>query len=538
MLLPFLKRVRSMAWRSRTQYRAALAKAHIAKQEYSLAAEQLAALAELEPQNAAWPAAQADCHARAGDMKGAARSLEAALALAPQQVQLWTKLGYARWELALVDEAIAAYRRAIECDPRTEPAGGNLLFALLHRSESPAECLREAKRWATFAVPRDSTAAAPFTRVADPERRLRVGYVSADFRTHAMSSFIEALLAWHDTERFELVCYDGTSRSDRVSALLQEYDALWRPTGTLDDAAFASQVRADRIDVLVDLSGHTAGNRLRALGRRLAPVQVCGPGYPGTTGLESFDWRVTDALNDPPDSADAYYTEPLYRLPDFCWNYRPATPSPVPREPGGELMFGSLNNVRKITPRMVALWAQILRRVPRARLLIAGTPLGPARDRIVSQLTGAGVAEERLDLQAWLSQDEYVALHGKVDIALDTYPYNGSTTTFEALYHGVPVITLAGPVFVSRHGRATLEALGEARFAADSDEGYVALAAKLAGRPEQLPALRRELHNRMRASVILDERGYVARLENAYREMWRQWCNRAEPVTSATVGSG
>jgi len=497
------------------------AKAHIARHEYALAADELAQMAKLEPANAAWPAAEADCRVRAGDMQGAARRLEAALALAPREAKLWTKLGYALWELAAVDEAIAAYRKAIECDPRTEPAGGNLLFALLHRSESPAECLREAKRWASQTLARAQ--ANVFAPSAEPERRLRVGYVSGDFRTHAMSSFIEALLAFHDERRFELFCYDCTPQSDQVSKRLREYGALWRAAASLDDAAFAALVRTDRIDILVDLSGHTAGNRLRAFALRLAPVQVCGPGYPSTTGLENFDWRLTDARNDPPGSADAYYTERLYRLPEFCWNYRPSAASPAPRDPGGELTFGSLNNVRKITPRMVSLWARLLHRVPRARLLIAGTGPGPARERIVAQLARDGIAAERLELQGWLPQKKYCALHGRIDVALDTYPYNGSTTTFEALYHGVPVITLAGPVFVSRHGRATLEALGEARFAAESDEQYIALAAGLAEHPEELPALRGELHNRMRESVILDERGYVARLEDAYRDMWRKW---------------
>ena len=527
MLLELLRRLRRPAASSaRSQKHAQVAKAHIARREYALAAEQLAIVAKLEPGNAAWPAAQADCHARAGDMQAAARSLEAALALAPREAQLWTKLGYARWELALVDEAIAAYRRAIECDPRAEPAGGNLLFALLHRSESPAECLREAKRWAKFSVPQDAVAAASLPNSAIPKRRLRIGYVSADLRNHAMASFIEAMLAWHDAQRFELVCYDGTPHTDAVSARLREYGALWRPAGKLDDAAFASLVSADGIDILVDLSGHTAGNRLRAFARRLAPVQVCNQGYPGTTGLECFDWRLTDGGNDPPGSADAYYTERLYRLPEFSFCYRPAAASPLPRDPGSAFTFASLNNVRKITPRMVALWGQLLQRVPVARLLIAGTPPGPARDWIVAQLTDAGVARERLEVQGWQPQEKYTALHGRVDVALDTFPYNGSTTTFEALFHGVPVITLAGPVFVSRHGRATLEALGEGRFAADSDEGYIALAAGLAALPGELPALRRELHNRMRHSAILDERGYVARLEDAYRDMWRQWCSR------------
>jgi predicted O-linked N-acetylglucosamine transferase (SPINDLY family) len=497
---------------------AELARALIARQEYAAAAEELGLAARLEPDNASWPAAQADCHARAGDLQSAARCLETALGLAPREPMLWTKLGYARWELALVDEAIAAYRHAVACDPRAEPAGGNLLFALLHRSESPAEGLAEAKRWAQCAAP--APAAAAFANSPDPDRRLRIGYVSADLRNHAMAPFIEAILAWRDAERFDVACYDGTAHPDEVSTRLQGYGALWRPIGKLDDAAFEAQVRSDAIDILVDLSGHTGGNRLRAFARRLAPVQVCNHGYPATTGLACFDWRLTDARNDPP-GAEAFYTEPLYRLPEFSFCYQPAAAAPVPRAGGGPLTFASLNNVRKITPRMVDLWARILLKTPGARLLIAGTPPGPARERIVAQLARAGVGPQRLELHGWLPQAAYAALHGRIDIALDTYPYNGSTTSFEALFHGVPVVTLSGPVFVSRHGRATLEVLGESRLAAESDEGYVAAALQLAR--EDLGALRGSLHERMKRSPMLDGRGYASRVETAYRDMWRRW---------------
>ena len=499
------------------------ARAHIGRGEYALAAQVLERAARLEPQNPAWLTTQADCHARGGAMDRAAECLERALMMAPRDVQLWTKLGFARWELALVDEAIAAYRRAIECDPRAEPAGGNLLFALLHRSESPAECLREAQRWARDAVTRPSTPAT-FDHARDPARRLRIGYVSADLRNHAMAPFIEAMLQWHDAAAFELVCYDGTPAGDAVSARLRSYGAQWRPSAKLDDAAFASLVRADRIDILVDLSGHTAGNRLRAFAQRLAPLQVCNHGYPATTGLDCFDWRLTDGANDPPGSADAFYTERLYRLPGFSFCYRPAAAVAARREADGLFTFASLNNVRKITPRMVHLWARILERVPDARFVIAGTPPGPARERIVAQLANAGIASGRLSLHAWLPQDRYAALHGLIDAALDTYPYNGSTTTFEALFHGVPVVTLAGGVFVSRHGRATLEALGQDRFAAQDDTGYIEAAVALASRREVLPELRRELHERMLRSPMLDGRGYVERLESAYRDLWQRWC--------------
>ena len=524
----FLRRMRrrSAPAAGVVEQHAALARQHIARREYLRACEELALAAKLEPGNAAWPAAQADCLARAGDLQGAAGRLEAALSLAPDEPHLWTKLGYARWELALVDEAIAAYRRAVECEPRAEPAGGNLLFALLHRSESPLECLQEARRWATFAVPADLPVPAPFRQAADPARRLRLGYVSADVRNHAMAPFIEAMLAGHDAERFDVYCYDGTPHTDATSARLRAHRAHWRSTHRLDDAAFAEQVRADAIDILVDLSGHTAGNRLRAFARRLAPVQVCNQGYPGTTGLACFDWRLTDERNDPP-GAERFYTEPLYRLPGFSFCYRPTATTPAPREPGGAFTFASLNNVRKITPRIVALWGRVLQRVPAARLLIAGTPPGPARDAILGRLAAAGIDPGRVEVHGWLPQERYAALHGRIDVALDTFPYNGSTTTFEALHHGVPVVTLAGPVSVCRHGRAALETLGEARFAAEDDEGYVAAAVQLAAGRERLPALRRELHERIARSSILDGRSYVDRLEAAFGDMWRRWCARA-----------
>ncbi|HKQ27938.1 MAG TPA: glycosyltransferase [Burkholderiales bacterium] len=502
------------------------AQALIARHEYALAAEELALLARLEPGNATWPAAQADCHGRNGDMEGAARCLEAALALAPREAMLWTKLGYARWELALVDDAIAAYRGAVDREPAAEPAGGNLLFALLHRLESPAAYLHEARRWARFASPPDAASAESFSNTRKAGRRLRIGYVSADMRNHAMAPFIEAMLAWHDTARFELVCYDGTPKADDVSARLRSHVTHWRPTAKLDDTNFAALVRADEIDILVDLSGHTAGNRLRAFARRLAPLQVCNHGCPATTGLECFDWRLTDAANDPPGSADAYYTEPLYRLDGFSFCYRPAARSPVARHGGSEFTFASLNNVRKITPRMVELWAKILQRLPATQLLIAGTPPGPARERILAQLASAGVAAHRVVVHGWLGPERYAALHASIDVALDTFPYNGSTTTFEALYHGVPVITLAGPVFVSGHGRATLEALGEARFVAFTDDDYIAVAMQVHAARNELHTLRRELHERMVNSPMLDARGYTARLELAYQDMWRQWCAR------------
>lgn len=529
MLLRLLKRLRPTRAASAGSLRehADMARTHIAHKRFALAAERLAILSRIEPANAAWPAAQADCLASAGDLEGAARCLEAALALAPGDARLWTKLGYAHWELALVDEAISAYRRAVECDPAAEPAGGNLLFALLHREESPATCLQEARRWARVAIRNDAPRCISFDNSPAPERRLRIGYVSADLRTHAMAPFVEAMLAFHDRRGFEVVCYDGTRHSDEYSARLQSYETQWRATAQLDDTAFGAMVREDRIDILVDLSGHTGGNRLRAFAAGLAPIQVCNHGYPATTGLECFDWRLTDAANDPPGLAERFYSEPLYRLPDFSFCYRPAAPRPVSREPGGAFTFASLNNVRKITPRIVTLWSAILKRAPGARLLIAGTPPGPARERILAQLVQAGIAPERLETQGWLAQRSYAQLHGRIDVALDTYPYNGSTTTFEALHHGVPVVTLSGTVFVSRHGRATLEALGAERFAADTDDGYIDAAASLAARPEEIPRLRSELHERMARSSIMDGRGYVARLEAAYRDMWQRWCARS-----------
>ena len=305
--------------------------------------------------------------------------------------------------------------------------------------------------------------------------------------------FIEPLLARHDPARVIAHCYDNAPSADEVARRLRGYGAVWREVRGLDGAAFRRQVLADGIDILVDLSGHTAGTRLSDLARRVAPVQATYLGYHGTTGLAAMDYRITDAYADPPGETESHYVEKLARMPHCLWCYRPAQHEPdrLPaRRYDDEIVFASLNNSRKIAAPVVALWARLLLAVPAARLLIAGVADGPALRDLLARLAGHGVDSGRVECIGWLRPRTSRALHARVDVALDTYPFNGGTTTIEALARGVPVVSWSGPTAASRCGRTILSAIGLPELVADGAERYVAIAAGLARDRDRLTALK------------------------------------------------
>lgn len=463
--------------------------------------------------------AQASAQASARRHDKAAATLERALELAPRAGPLWNKLGVARHELGLVDEAIEAFRKALECSPADLFARRNLLFALVLRSESPQELLAEHRACGAL-MERGAPAPPPFVRDARAGQPLRVGYVSGDFAQHAVALFIEPVLERHDSAGFEVFCYDNREQGDAVTERLRSYGGRWRGVAGLDDAALARLVRKDRVDILVDLSGHTARNRLGAFVLRCAPVQVTYLGYLESTGLSAMHYRLTDALADPPGDSDAHYTERLVRLPGCLWCYRPPLASVAPRwraQPA--ITFGSLNNFRKLSADIVRLWAEVLLRAESSRLLVACIPEGPVRQRIIGQLGAAGVDPKRLEFAPWASPGEFAALHARIDIALDSFPCNGGTTTIEALWHGVPVVTLAGATFPSRVGRSILGHAGVPELAAAREGDFVAIATGLAADPARVARLHAELPERLRASSIMDETGFVRSLEQAYRQM-------------------
>ncbi len=491
----------------------------------------LSRAARLLTRGAARPIDDVVARARAAAMRRdfatAAAELELALGIEPRSARLWAQLADLRFELGLVDDAIAAYRRALEYDPRRPRVRSNLLFALAHRAEDPAALLEEHREWAALVGEPAAGSRHAFGNDRDPERPLRVGYVSPDLRGHAVSLFIEPLLARHDPARIVVHCYDNAPSGDAVAKRLRSYGAVWREIDGLDGDALRRQVAADAIDLLVELSGHTAGNRLADLARRLAPVQATYLGYHGTTGLAAIDYRITDPYVDPPGETEPHHVERLARMPHCLWCYRP--PSHEPERVAVERRdarptFASLNNLRKLSTPVLAAWARILLAVPEARLIIAGAAEGPSRRRVLAGLAERGVNLERVECIPWLSPAEFAALHGRIDLALDTYPFNGGTTTIEALARGVPVLTWSGRTAASRCGRTILSNVGLPELVADTAERYVATAAGLGGDRARLAALRSDLPGRVRRSPLMDEARFVADLEVLYRGMWRSWC--------------
>jgi len=366
----------------------------------------------------------------------------------------------------------------------------------------------------------------PFFR--DPERRLRLGYVSPDFRHHGVTRFIEPLLTRHDRDQFEVFAYDCRAASGAAGEHIAASVDHWLPCAALSNDALAARIVADGIDVLVDLAGHTKGNRLLTFARKPAPVQVTWLGYPTTTGLAAMDYRLTTAEVDP-EGADDFYTERLYRLPRTLWCYRPAPDVPAageaPAHRAGFVTFGSMNNFSKISPATLSLWVELLREVPDSRLLMTGVPEGSARDRLRERFAARGVGGDRLILFSRLPAAQFRELiHRHVDIALDPFPYNGTTTTCEALWMGLPVVSLKGRTAVSRSGHALLETVGLGELCAEHEAQYIGIAVKLAGDLAWLDGLRLGMRARLEASPLRDEAGFTRDVESAYRAMWQAWC--------------
>ena len=450
-----------------------------------------------------------------------------ALELDPTLPEAHLNLGNLRKDQGRLEEAMACYSRAVAKRPDYAAAHANLLFTLAYVDGLPQSRIFEHHRdWARHhaaGLVRDDHA-----NVREPGRRLKVAYVSPDLRAHACAFFVEPLLRHHDRAVVEVYAYAEVAQPDAVTARLRALTDVWRSTVGLSDAQVAALIRADGIDVLVDLAGHTANGRLLALARKPAPVQVEYLGYPATTGLEAMDWRLTDAVAEPEGQSEAYYTERLYRLPHSLWCYQPFTDmgevSGLPAQTRGAVTFGSFNNYAKVGPRVVALWASVLEAVPGARLVMITVPAGEAQASLWQRFEALGVARERVVLHDRLDRQGYVSLFGEVDVALDPFPCNGGTTTCDALWMGLPVVALRGETFLSRASLSVLSASGLAEFAAADEAGYVALCRSLAGDLPALAALRAGLRARLANSPLLDAPGFARDIEAAYRELWRQWC--------------
>lgn len=430
-----------------------------------------------------------------------------------------------------VAASIPEYRRAIREAGDYPNAEMGLLLALNSLAElTPGQVFAEHRAWGLRASSLLSSERLRPAVDRTPDRVIRLGFVSADFRDHAVATFLEPLLTHLDRSRFFVAGYSDVRAPDAVTARLQGLCQLWRPMYGAPDAAWAAQVAADRIDILVDLGGHTAGARLRAFARRPAPVQVSWLGYPNTTGLPEMDWRITDAIADPVGEADALHTERLARLPTGAWCFRPhpATPPVSARDPGPSkpVVFGCFNVPRKFDDEQLRNWAAVLAAVPDSRLLLKAEPFGDqgVKASTLDRLAAVGLDPSRIDFATYLpTRAEHLACYGRIDVALDTYPYGGTTTTCEALFMGVPVVTLAGRTHASRVGQSLLTRIGRPEWVAHDAEGFVRVAVGLAQDRPGLDRLRSGLRAEMLASPLMDETAFAQAMSSALEAMWRAY---------------
>ena len=437
------------------------------------------------------------------------------------------KLAFALDSRGDVAESIVHYRRAAELDPGSAQTLSDLLAARIY--VGPHEAAESARAYGLYEerFGRPLRDPAPSTAVRDPERRLRVAYVSNDLSEHVISYFLEPVLERHDRSGIEVWCYDRTRQRDSTSARLERLADVWRRVPETDFATLAGQVRADAIDVLVDLKGHFDDNSLPLFARKPAPVQLTWLGYPDTTGLSAMDGWITDQ-HIAADLSDQYATEEIIALDDFFMCFRPKPgaplPGPVPALARGTITFGCFNAYSKVSPAMRAALAEILKAVPRSRLLMTAVPRGDARTRLLAGFEAAGVDPDRIEIRGRTTHAQFLASHDEVDLALDSFPYNGTTTTLHALWMGVPFVALAGTTHVARVGASILTNVGLDEWIARDVADYVRIAVERAADAAHLTRLRQSLRDRLATSPILDETGFTRRLERAYRECWRRWC--------------
>jgi len=471
-----------------------------------------------------------------GQFFEAETAFRTALNLNPKMPAAWNNLGNLFRAQGRPIDAINAFRRAIALEPGNAMAHSNLLFSLsLDPKVSPISILAEARNWNTrHAVPLLKNIQR-HRNERSRDRRLRVGYVSADFHDHAVGRFLTPLYAAHDRQQVEIYSYADVARIDGQTNWFEEQSEHWCRSFGMADDQLAEKIRDDGIDVLIDVAGHTAGNRLRSFAEKPAPVQASWLGYGGTTGLAAMGWRITDRYIDPTGNG-VHYSEKLLRLPDSLFCYAPDIKFPevglAPVEANDFVTFGSLNNFSKINDRTLRCWAEILTAVPNSRMLIKGRGLADPqlRQRVLAIFAARKISEDRLELVDYLrDKQEHLSLFGMIDIMLDSFPYAGATTICEALWMGVPALTIAGDKYVSRMASGILKVVGLDELVAHDELNYVELAKSLAAAPETIMTYRKTLRGRTASSPLIDQKRFVAAMEDAIRHMWCNWCDEVTP---------
>jgi len=463
-----------------------------------------------------------------GQLDAAIASYRQAIRFKPDFGVAHNNLSFALQSAGQLDEAIAVCRQILQLKPGLADVHSSLLCTLQFHPGYDARMVYEEHRlWnAQHAEPLKKFIG-PHTNNRDPSRRLRIGYVSADFREHVVGWNLLPLLREHDRQQVEIFCYAGVARPDALTGQLQRHADVWRSILDVPDAQAADLIRQDRIDILVDLSIHTAKNRLLVFARKPAPVQVTYLGYCASTGMEATDYRLSDPYMDPPDSDLSIYSEQTIRLPETYWCYQPGGPtpdvSPLPALAAGNITFGCLNNFVKVSAPAMDLWAEILRQVHRSRLIIHSAP-GVGLDAVKKRFADHGVSSDRLEFVSSQPWKQYIHTYNRIDISLDPFPWGGGITTCDAIWMGVPVVSLVGSTAVGRGGSSILANLKLPELAACLPQQYVQIAVDLVNDPLRLAELRRTLRGRMQASPLMDAPLFARNIESAYRQMWHTWC--------------
>lgn len=453
------------------------------------------------------------------------------IAQAPLDSRFWALLGVLHREGGRGEDAVRYLQHACGLDPENHKNAQQLVFQEFYRSELPPNRVREShERWA-------ASFAAPFYRENSPtptrlktNRRLRIGYVSPDWRFHAVEKFSECFLHHHDRSQFEVFCSSCLANGDVHTRTLSRLPEHWIESADFTDGELAERIRGDEIDILIDLAGHTPGSRALVFARQPAPVQISFIGYSGTTGISTINYRITDAFADPPEISEAHWTEKLVRLPETAWCFTPPV-DPPPVEPAPSMKacritFGILNNLAKFSPSPLRVRSKVLLAVPESRLLLVRDTLQDpvVRDRLLQHFSNNGISPDRLEFRGWpKNAGNRLAAYHLIDIALDTFPFNGMTTTCDALYMGVPVVALAGTIHVGRMGVSVLHNVGlEDSCLAHSETEYVEKAARLAADCSALATIRRELRPQMVRSPLMNGPRYTRHLENAFTQLANQ----------------
>ena len=456
-----------------------------------------------------------------------------ALKIDPKMAATLNNMGLVLQDQGRLKEAREYFRRALKIGPNLVKAYSNFLLSLLYDSEYDLDYIfTEHKKWDDFYGHPSMKKSAQFINSPRQDRRLRIGYVSPDFRNHSCAWFIEPLLEFHNRDKVEIFCYSEVKKEDNVTERIRKLSNSWYCTQGISDMEVAKQIRSDGIDILVDLAGHTKGNRLPIFALKPAPVQMTWLGYSFTTGLEAMDYRLSDKWLTPLEGREMF-SERLYNLSRCSLAYSPPGKTPEPSEPAFEsnkhITFGSFNSLSKVSSLTIALWARVLDETPGSKLVLKARQSHDfgSKKRILRLFNEQRISDNRVIFQGYATSTfEHLAHYREIDLALDTFPYNGTTTTCEALWMGVPVVTLIGNHTVSRWGLSLVAAVGLEELAAKSEDEYCAIIKNLVYSHRRLKVLKTGMRDRLISSPLCDARGFADAVEEVFATTWKRWCDK------------